>query len=110
MGDQRNYVLKMYQLNTAKATAAGNALARIMGAQRHSLAFITEPPIHGAKPRAKVCGFTAAAFNVFHNMLLFKSVLNGVRFALWDKYYRPPSFHSLVEICVCCFVLQNQIF
>ena len=53
----------MYQLNTAKCTESGNALSRIMGSQRSSIAFITEPPIY----REKVCGFTNAAFNILHH-------------------------------------------
>ena len=64
MATQTNRILKIFQINTAKANASGNALARIMGAQRHSLAFITEPPIY----RTKVCGFPAAAFNVLQHL------------------------------------------
>ena len=65
MGDigVQYHALKIFQLNTAKVTASGNALARIMGAHRHSLAFITEPPI----AFNKVCGFPAGAFNVLHH-------------------------------------------
>ena len=63
-GTERNTrVLKLYQLNTAKRTESGNALSRIMGSQRNTLAFITEPPIY----RGKVCGFPSLAFNTLYH-------------------------------------------
>ena len=52
--------LKIFQLNTAKKTESGSALSRLMGACRHSIAFVTEPPVY----RGKVCGFSNATFNI----------------------------------------------
>ena len=55
--------LKIFQLNTAKRSESGSALSHLMGDFRHSLAFITEPPLfHG-----KVCGFPSATFNILHH-------------------------------------------
>jgi len=53
--------IRVFQLNTAKQTGSGSALARLMGACNHSLAFVTEPPLHGGK----LCGFSGLAFNSF---------------------------------------------
>ena len=53
--------IRVFQLNTAKRTGAGSALARLMGACNHSLAFVTEPPLHSGK----LCGFSGLAFNSF---------------------------------------------
>ena len=56
--------LNIFQLNTAKRTESGSALARRMGVCKNSLGFITEPPFfHG-----KVCGFTSTAFNILHHV------------------------------------------
>ena len=53
--------IRVFQLNTAKRTGAGSALARLMGACNHSLAFVTEPPLHNGK----LCGFSGLVFNSF---------------------------------------------
>ena len=53
--------IRVFQLNTAKRTGSGSALARLMGACNHSLAFVTEPPL----VKGKLCGFSGLIFNSF---------------------------------------------
>ena len=56
--------IRVFQLNTGKRVGAGSALARLMGADNHSLGLITEPPFY----KGKVCGFPGATFNsIYHS-------------------------------------------
>ena len=71
--------LKIFQLNTAKKSGSESALSRLMGACRHSIAFVTEPPFY----HGKVCGFSNANYNILHHIGVQYELLAQLVQELW---------------------------